>query len=81
MDQLIEGCTVVPGGRAQFEATLEPGGRIQITAAAGQPDIVPICILKHSLQHKVPLTKPCRLDVKIEQGSIVVGAPVDGGAG
>jgi hypothetical protein len=79
MDQLIEGCSTVPGGKAQFEATLQPGGRIQITGVAGEPDVVPICILKHSLLHNVPLTKPCRLDVKIEQTSVSV--VVDAGAG
>ncbi len=79
MDQLIEGCASVPGGKAQFEATLQPGGRIEIAGVAGQPDVVPICILKHSLLHKVPLTKPCRLDVKIEQTSVSV--VLDGGPG
>jgi len=79
MYQLIEGCSSVPGGKAQFQATLQPGGRIEIVGVAGQPDVVPICILKHSLLHNVPLTKPCRLDVKIEQTSVSV--PVDAGAG
>jgi hypothetical protein len=79
MYQLIEGCASVPGGKAQFEATLQPGGRIQIMGVAGQPDVVPICILKHSLLHNVPLTKPCRLDVKIEETSVSV--PIDAGAG
>jgi hypothetical protein len=79
MDQLIEGCSTVPGGKAQFEATLQPGGRIQISGVAGEPDVVPICILKHSLLHNVPLTKPCRLDVKIEQTSVSV--VLDAGAG
>jgi hypothetical protein len=79
MDQLVDGCTSVPGGRSQFEATLQPGGRIAISAVAGQPDVVPICILKHSLLHDVPLTKPCQLDVKIEETSISV--VLDAGAG
>jgi hypothetical protein len=70
MYQLIEGCSSVPGGKAQFEATLQPDGRIQIRGVAGQPDVVPICVLKHALQHKVPLAQPCRLDVKIEQTSV-----------
>src|SRR5258708_7185728 len=65
MYRLVEGCSSVPGGVAQFEATLQPGGRVEIHAAAGQPDMVPICILKHALTHTVPLTKPCHLDVKI----------------
>jgi hypothetical protein len=77
MNQLIEGCTSVPGGRAEFEATLEPGGLVEIKGVAGQPDVVPICVLKHSLQHQVPLKQPCRLEVKIEQMSLAVA--VDAG--
>jgi hypothetical protein len=79
MYHLVEACRSVPGGVAQFEATLEPGGRIGIAAAPGQPDVVPICILKHSLLHNVPLKTPCKLDVKIEQTSVVM--PADAGAG
>jgi hypothetical protein len=75
MYQLIEACDSVPGGRAKFEATLQPGGKIDIAGAGGgQPDVVPICVLKHSLAHSVKLTKPCRLDVKIEQTSVAMGA-------
>jgi hypothetical protein len=78
MNQLTEGCTSVPGGKAEFQATLQPGGRIAINAVPGQPDVVPICVLKHALQHSVPLTQPCRLDVKLEQISVMVSR--DGGA-
>jgi hypothetical protein len=77
MYQLVEGCSSVPGGSAQFRATLDPGGRIEIAASPGQPDVVPICVLKHSLQHKVALARPCRLDVKIAQTSVPVA--VDAG--
>jgi hypothetical protein len=70
MYQLIEGCSSVPGGRVQFEATLQPGGRVSISAMPGQSDVVPICVLKHPLQHGVPLAQPCRLDVKLEQSSV-----------
>lgn len=73
MYTLVEGCSSVPGGSAQFEATLQPGGRIGIAGAPGQPDVVPICILKHSLEHKVALARPCRLDVRIEQTSVPLG--------
>ena len=79
MYQLVEGCSSVPGGVAQFEATLQPGGRIDIAVAPGQPDVVPTCILKHSLVHKVPLHKPCPLDVRIEQTSVAM--PGDAGPG
>ena len=77
MYQLIEGCSSVPGGKAEFEATLQQGGRVAISAVPGQPDVIPICVLKHSLQHSVPLTQPCRLDVKLEQTS--VSLPSDAG--
>ncbi len=79
MNQLTEGCTSVPGGKAEFQATLQPGGRIAINAVPGQPDVVPICVLKHSLQHSVPLTQPCQLDVKLEQISVVIDG-IDGGS-
>jgi hypothetical protein len=78
MYQLIEGCASVPGGRAAFEATLQPGGRVAISAIAGQPDVIPICVLKHALQHGVPLTQPCHLDVKLEQISVSVA--IDAGS-
>jgi hypothetical protein len=81
MNALVEGCTTVPGGSMQFHATLEPGGRIEIAAAPGQPEVVPICILKHALVHRVPLTKPCPLDVKIEQTSVPMGPPSGAGDG
>jgi hypothetical protein len=81
MYHLVEACTSVPGGSTQFVATLQPGGRIDITAAPGQPDVVPICILKHSLLHKVPLKTPCQLDVKIEQTSVAMPTRLDAGVG
>lgn len=77
MYELVEGCSSVSGGSAQFRATLLPSGRIEITAVPGAPDVVPICVLRHSLAHHVPLSQPCRLDVKIEQQTVSVG--VDGG--
>jgi hypothetical protein len=75
MNALVEGCSSVPGGSMQFHATLLPGGRIEISASPGQPEVVPICILKHALVHRVPLTKPCPLDVKIEQTSLPLNVP------
>lgn len=72
MYDLVEDCRSVPGGSAHFGATLQPGGRIEITSTPGTADVVPICVLKHSLLHKVPLAKPCRLDVKIEETQVTV---------
>jgi hypothetical protein len=72
MYDLVEDCRSVPGGSAHFAATLQPGGRIEITSVPGYADVVPICVLKHSLLHKVPLAKPCRLDVKIEETRVTM---------
>jgi hypothetical protein len=78
MARLVEGCSSVPSGRAAFQAMLQPGGRIEIAAAPGQPDVVPICVVKHSLTHRVPLTEACRLDVRIEQTSVIVAVDAGG---
>ena len=72
MYELVEGCASIPGRRAQFIATLQPGGRIEISAGPGQPQVVPICVLKHSLVHKVPLTRPCGLNVKLEETTVSI---------
>ena len=72
MYDLVEGCASVPGGTARFHATLDPGGRIEITAGPAQPQVIPICVLKHSLVHKVRLSSPCGLDVKLEETSVPV---------
>ena len=72
MSELVEGCGEVPGGSARFGATLLPGGHIKIEGVAGQPDVVPICILKHSLVHRVPLERPCHLDVSIAQSTVPI---------
>ncbi|MGD0676733.1 MAG: hypothetical protein ABSC94_15070 [Polyangiaceae bacterium] len=73
MNDLVEGCTTIPGRAAQFEATLEPSGRIVISAAPGQLDVVPICVLKHSLVHQVPLSKPCHLKVRMQESTVSIG--------
>jgi hypothetical protein len=72
MSTLVEGCTSVPGGSARFSATLEPGGRIEIAQTVGSPDTVPICVLKHELRHKVPLTHECKLDVRLEESAVAL---------
>ena len=74
MNRLVESCTSVPGGSIRFVATLEPGGRIEIAPALGQPATVPICVLKHELKHKVALQKACKLEVKLEETSIHLDA-------
>lgn len=72
MYDLVEGCSSVPGGTARFHATLEPGGRIEIVNGPGQPEVIPICVIKHSLLHKVRLSMPCGLDVKLEETTMAV---------
>jgi hypothetical protein len=72
MYDLVEGCTSIPGGTARFHATLEPGGRIEIVNGPGQPEVIPICVIKHSLLHKVRLSEPCGLDVKLEETTMAV---------
>jgi hypothetical protein len=72
MYDLVEGCAAVPGGTTRFHATLQPGGRIEIVAGPGQPEVIPICVVKHSLLHKVRLSEPCGLDVKLEETTLAV---------
>ena len=76
MNKLVEGCTSVPGKSARFAVTLSPGGRIEIVGAADggapQPDVVPVCILKNPLRHKVPLKQPCMLEVRLEEGTLAL---------
>jgi hypothetical protein len=71
INQLVEPCQSVPGGHARFRATLAPRGRIEIAAADGSSEgVIPICVLKHRLTHKVRVRKPCQLDVQIEERKI-----------
>ena len=78
MYQLVEGCSTIAGGTAHFAATLHPGGRIELGPVPGQPETIPICVLKHALTHKVALQKPCTLDVRLEESSVAIQA-VDAG--
>jgi hypothetical protein len=74
MNRLVEGCTAIPGGSIRFVATMQPGGRIEIAPAEGQPATVPICVLKHELKHKVALQKACKLEVRLEESAIHLDA-------
>jgi hypothetical protein len=71
---LIEACKAVPGGHIRLTATLRPGGTIDLTPAAGEPATVPVCMLRHSLIHKLTLQKSCALDVKLEESAVRVGS-------
>lgn len=71
MNDLVGDCDRVPGGTASFQATLHPGGRIEISAPDGSDQgTVPICVVKHTLKHKLFLAKPCTLAVQIEEKSV-----------
>jgi len=71
LDALAGDCQTVPGGRARFLATLEPGGRIDISATDGTDQgTIPICVLKNKLRHKLFIRKSCTLEVTIEEASM-----------
>jgi hypothetical protein len=69
INQLVEPCAQVPGGKAHFSATLLPGGRIELAAPDGKvaEGIVPTCVLSHGLTHRVLLSRPCTFDVQLEE--------------
>ena len=69
LNKLVEPCATVPGGKAHFSATLEPGGKISLASPEGSvaEGVVPTCVLTKGLLHKVFLTKPCRFDVNLEE--------------
>jgi hypothetical protein len=83
MNQLVEGCGSFAGGSARFTATLLPGGAIQFApdAARASSDSIPMCVVSHPLTHGVHLTKACALDVVLEESSMVLPLPRDGGPG
>lgn len=70
MNQLVEGCSSVPGGHVTMLATLQPNGQIQLAALAGQPETVPLCVLKHALTHKIALKHACELEVTLQQSGM-----------
>ena len=71
VNRLVESCDEVPGRAARFRATLEPGGRIDISAPDGSNHgLIPICVLKHRLVHRIGLRKSCQIEVEIEERRI-----------
>jgi hypothetical protein len=80
MDNLVEGCAHIPGGSVRFSATLLPTGRIAIAPGEGQPDVLPLCVLKHDLTHRVPLAKACVLNVRLEETTLRVPIAADAAA-
>ena len=79
INQLVDGCGSFSGDRVQFTATLLPGGAIQFESKAGASASIPLCVLSHPLSHKVKLQKACSLDVRLEEGTMALPRPADGG--
>jgi len=67
MRQLVEACEEVPGGAAEFTATLSPDGRIELATVDGGLGTVPLCVLRHELKHKVRVSKPCTMHVRMTE--------------
>lgn len=67
MRLLVEACEEVPGGSAEFTATLSPDGRIELAALDGGLGTVPTCVLRHELKHKVAVSKPCTMQVRMTE--------------
>jgi hypothetical protein len=79
INQLVDGCGSFSGDHVQFTATLLPGGAIQFDSKAGGSASIPLCVLSHPLSHKVKLQKACSLDVRLEEGTMALPRPADGG--
>jgi hypothetical protein len=77
INHLIEPCATVPGGKAHFSATLLPGGKIELASPEGNPadGVVPTCVLKGGLHHKVKLMHACTFDVQLEERKVATPDP------
>ena len=77
INHLIEPCATVPGGRAHFSATLLPGGKIELASPEGSAadGVVPTCVLKGGLRHKVKLMHGCTFDVQLEERTVATPEP------
>jgi hypothetical protein len=67
--KLVDPCATIPGGRAHFAATLKPDGTIELASPTGDPaeGVVPTCVLRNRLVHRVMLKQACKFDVKLEE--------------
>lgn len=79
IQELVGPCTKIPGGMAHFTATLQPGGRVEISSPTGDPGdgMVPMCLLQKEkqLKHRLRLRSSCKFDVKLEQRGDEVSPP------
>ena len=74
INQLVDGCSSLPGGGVRFVATLLPGGTMQFESRGDGSELIPICVLSHPLTHGVHLQKSCSLDVQLEAASFALPA-------
>jgi hypothetical protein len=80
MNDLVGSCESMPHDAASFRVVLLPGGGMEFASAGdGGSDEVPICVVSHKLQHRVHLTAPCPIDVRLEQTTMSAPVAVDAG--
>ncbi|HSN97189.1 MAG TPA: hypothetical protein VLS89_02790 [Candidatus Nanopelagicales bacterium] len=75
--KLVEPCTKIPGGGARFTATMLPGGKIELGSPEGDPTegVVPMCVVKNQLTHKIFLKKACVFRVELEERPMTPAQP------
>jgi hypothetical protein len=78
MNQLVDGCGSFKGS-VRFTAQLLADGSIFFQPGPSKAEAIPVCVLEHPLKHKIRLTEPCALDVRLEQSTVQVPLKGDGG--
>lgn len=71
IQELVGACTRVPGGEAQFSATMHPDGRIELAAPSNDPSggVVPTCVVQNAKQirHRLKVKSACTVDVTLTE--------------
>lgn len=68
LNNLVKDCDTVPAGQVRIVATLVPGGRIELSAPKGEPEgVVPLCVLKHELRHRLLVVKRCHMEIQMSE--------------
>jgi len=72
MRKLVDPCAKAPDQAVRFQATLVPGGRIELASETGDraEGVVPVCVLKNQLTHSVTLKERCTFDVTLEERTV-----------
>jgi hypothetical protein len=78
MNQLVDGCGSFKGS-VRFTAQLLADGSIFFQPGPSRTETIPMCVLQHPLRHKIKLTEPCALDVRLEQSVVQIPLKGDGG--